>query len=199
MKNAMVWPLAIACLFAGNVVAADDSDKTQNPCVTFSGDDSHVAERGFQRIRTIDEWAKVWQRHTGQEKVKFKNFEGRYDTFYNPLGLPMIDFDNYMVLAVFQGSGWNCAGLKAVSLKETSDQILFRFADKPYSTAGPDGGGKKVNVYGFFVIPKSGKAIVVEERVFRAKQKQGLADLMISKSELYTTDWKQCFQFKVIK
>jgi hypothetical protein len=32
-------------------------------------------------------------------------------------------------------------------------------------TAGPDGGGEQVTVYGFFVLPRSSKTVVLEENV----------------------------------
>jgi hypothetical protein len=68
-----------------------------------------------------------------------------------------------MVIAAFQGSGWNSAGLRAVSVLEEKDRIVLRFVSKGYQTAGPGGGGKQVTVYGFFVLPRSDKTVVVEE------------------------------------
>jgi hypothetical protein len=140
-------------------VDAANGRQTARPCVTLTGTDSHVNERSYHRIASEDEWIKVWQRHKGAKESK------TYDLFYNPLGLPSIDFEKYMVIAVFQGSDWNNAGLKADAVLEEKDGIVLRFANKRYQTAGPDGGGKKTTVYAFFVLPLSNKTVVLEESV----------------------------------
>jgi Tfp pilus assembly protein PilF len=133
--------------------------QTTHPYVTLTGTDSHVKEPSYRRAMSEDEWIKIWQRHKGEKESK------DYDLFYNPLGLPSIDFEKCMVIAVFQGSGVNSAGLKAVAILEEKDRIVLRFQDKSYQTAGPDGGGEQVTVYGFFVLPRSSKTVVLEENV----------------------------------
>jgi hypothetical protein len=153
--------LGIACSFATLVAtrAEAPTGKTLKPCVVITGADSHVTKCRYQRVTLADEWARVWQDHKGVKPT------GEYDLFYNPLALPQIDFDNYMVIAIFQGKGWNSAGLTAVSIIEENNRIVFRFKDKSYQTMGsdPDGGGRKVTVYGFFVVPHSTKPVVLEE------------------------------------
>ena len=76
-----------------------------------------------------------------------------------------------MVIAVFQGSGWNSAGLNAVAVLEDKEGIVLRFRDKFYQTMGPgpDGGGQQTTVYGFFVLSRSGKTVVLEEDVQNIK------------------------------
>jgi hypothetical protein len=76
-----------------------------------------------------------------------------------------------MVNAIFRGNGWNSAGLQAVSIAENKGRLIFRFDEKAYQTAGPDGGGQVVTVYGFFVILKSTKDIVFEQNVQGRKGK----------------------------
>lgn len=70
-----------------------------------------------------------------------------------------------MVLAIFRGRGWNSAGVRAISIVEEQGRIVFRFHDKSYQTDGPDGRGKQGTAYAFFVIPRSTKAVVLEENV----------------------------------
>jgi hypothetical protein len=70
-----------------------------------------------------------------------------------------------MVIAIFQGAGWNNAGLKLVSISDEDNRIAVRFSNKGYQTGGPDGGGRKVTAYGFFVVPRSTKPVVIEEDV----------------------------------
>ncbi len=47
----------------------------------------------------------------------------------------------------------------------------MRFRDKFCQTrgAGPDGGGRQTTVYGFFVLSRSGKTVVLEENVQNIK------------------------------
>ncbi len=164
----------IACLFAsvasgrtpptsngtgGPATVEDNAHQTTRPLVTLTGADSHVKERSYYRITSEDEWITIWQRYKGAKESK------GYDLFCNPLGLPNIDFEKCMVIAVLQGSGWNSAGLTAVAVLEAKDGIVLRFRDKFYQTGGPHGGGKQVAVYGFFVLPRSNKTVVLEENV----------------------------------
>jgi hypothetical protein len=162
MKKTMVL-LAFAAVGLANarglVAAEDDAQQTTRPYVTLTGADSHVKERSYYRVTSEGEWIKVWQRHKGAKESK------DYVLFYNPLDLPYIDFEKCMVIAVFQGSGWNSAGLTAVAILEEKDSIVMRFQQKYYQTGGPGGGGKQVTVYGFFVLPRSSKTVVLEENV----------------------------------
>jgi len=105
------------------------------------------------------EWITIWQRHKGVKESK------DYDLFYNPLGLPAIDFEQCMVMAVFEGSGWNSTGLKAVEIVEQGDDVVLQFQSKGYQTGGANGGGRQVTVYGFFVLPRSSKTVVLHQRV----------------------------------
>ena len=135
------------------------------PCVVMTGADSKNSKPGYHRITSVKEWARVWQIHKGKKVAENYNF------YYNPLDLPKVDFDRFMVIAIFRGDGWNSAGLQAVSIAENKGRFVFRFDEKTYQTAGPDGGGRAVTVYGFFVIPKSTKDIVFEQNVQGLKGK----------------------------
>jgi hypothetical protein len=160
----------------GAAAEADKAAAVVSPCVALTSADSHVSERGYHRITSVNDWTRLWQKHKGQKDGK------QYDLYFDPLGLPLVDFDRYMVIVVFQGSGWNSAGLNAVSVSEEQDRIVFRFDNKWYQTAGPDGGGKQVTVYGFFVIPRSPKPVILEENV---------QSLKLGKP----AEWKECITF----
>jgi hypothetical protein len=163
MKKVIVLlAVATACLTsAGGLAAADDNaQQTIRPYVTLTGTDSRVTERSYHRIASEADWIRIWQRHKGVQESK------DYNLFNNPLDLPYVDFDKCMVIAVFQGSGWNSAGFKAAAVLEEKDGVVLRLAEKSYQTAGPVGGGaKQVTVYGFFVLPRSDKTVVLEENV----------------------------------
>jgi hypothetical protein len=72
-----------------------------------------------------------------------------------------------MVVAVFQGNDVNSAGLKAVAILEEKDRLVLRFQNKSYQTMGYGqvDEGERVTVYGFFVLPRSSKTVVLEENV----------------------------------
>jgi len=167
VKIIMVLVFGIASIGSGLGVTAEKNKPVValHPCVVLTGADSHVSKVGYHRITSMKDWAELWQKHKGQRRGE------KYDLYYNPLGLPLVDFKRYMVIGIFQGSGWNSAGLKAVSVSQEKDRIVFRFDDKSYQTQGPDGGGEKVRVYGFFVLPRSSKPVTLEENVQGLKGK----------------------------
>ena len=170
---AVVIPLLILSVFLAmghRCLSADEKRKDPQPYLTLTGTDSRVRERGCFLIRSEAEWIKTWQRHKASKESP------NYDLFYNPLGLPAVDFGQCMIVAVFQGAKVNNAGLQAVSLVEEKERVVLRFENKTYQTAqaarptiSAEGvltvGAKDEAVYGFFVIPKTGKAVVVEEGV----------------------------------
>ena len=200
MTKAAIFTIVLTCVFTACSLAAENNeDVSIKPCVTLTGSDSRVSKPSFHRVQSLKDWAKVWAIHTGQETVPYENWDNQYDEFYNPLNLPMIDFGNYMVVAIFQGAGSNNAGLNAVSILNNTDGITFRFENKHFSTSGPNGGGKNVNVYGFFVIPRSTKPIIVEEKILGINRDK-FADALnvkkpFDKSKLYTSKWVQRCKF----
>lgn len=133
------------------------------PYVVITGTDSHIKEPGCFRVTSRDQWVALWPRHTGRESSDM--FEGKYGDFHNPAGVPDVDFDRCLVIAVFQGARVNSAGLKVVSVQDEGRRIVLRFEDKFYQTGSvyPDGGSVKVSAYGFFVLPRLTKPIVLEE------------------------------------
>lgn len=155
--------VGLMCLGVELAAAAEpQGDKAAgavSPCVVLTGADSHVFEHSYHRVTSMKEWSEIWKKHMGLKQGEV------YDFYFNPAGLPLVDFERYMVIAIFQGSSWNSAGLEAVSVSEQQDRVVFRFDDKSYQTSGPDGGGKQVTVYGFFVVPGSAKAVVLEENI----------------------------------
>jgi hypothetical protein len=126
------------------------------PYVTISGADSKVRQRGYFRVGSEKEWVKVWQRHKGEKESE------QYNLFYNPLGLPLVDFRQCMVIAVFEGASENNAGLRASSVTDEKDRVLLRFQDNGFQTVN---GGRPSTAYGFFVLPRSNKPVVLEEDV----------------------------------
>jgi len=156
---ALVAAIAVGITGMGRLFAAEATPSALRPCVVLTGADSLVKSPGYVRVESEKEWASVWHHHKGVEETK------EHDAFFNPLGLPGIDFDRYMVIAVFCGSGWNSAGVTVASLTEERERLLLRFQGKWYQTAGPDGGGRPACAYGFLVLPRTEKTVVLEENV----------------------------------
>jgi len=137
---------------------------TTKPLVTVAGADSKIEDPTYLRISSREEFIRLFMRHLGKERQA-------YDEHYNSPAMPQIDFDQCMVLAIFAGKSVNTVGLFADSIQELDGRILFRFRPRCYQTldfgndtSGGDG-SNHANPFGFFVIPRSDKAIVVEEDV----------------------------------
>jgi hypothetical protein len=130
------------------------------PLVEFSGAHSKVDRPTFRRITNLKEFREAFMQHLGQDS-------SRFDEFYNPFGVPTVDFNRCMVIAVFAGSGWNDAGISAVSISDDRDRLLVRFAHRYYQTSvdfnSQNDGGERVTAFGIFVLPRSDKEVVLQE------------------------------------
>ena len=120
------------------------------PWVTWSGPNSALADASYRRISSAGEWQTLWLAHRGK-------------TLLESAGeVPQIDFRQCMVVAVFQGAGFNCRGVEAVSVTETAEAVTVRFSGQYYQTIGE---GDAVRPFGVFLLPRSTKALVLEENV----------------------------------
>lgn len=128
------------------------------PVVTFAGHDSRIAERRFVRIRDRAAWSALWAEHRGDAIEK--NASG----WPNP---PLIDFERWMVVGCFRGDAWNANGEYVQSIARRGDEILVRWDAATFQTMGPepDGGGIRVRTFGLWVVPRTDRAIVLEENV----------------------------------
>ena len=144
--NRALWGFVVGtlCILPETKIsfAAMPIEKAAKPCVVISGTDSHVKKPRYLRITSSEEWAKVWKEHKGEETDIF------------------IDFDKFMVIAVFQGETWNNTGLRFDSMAEEGSLIRFKYLNSGYQTVG---GADAVTVYGFFVVPRSKKSVVLFE------------------------------------
>ncbi len=136
--------------------AAGPVGKVPHRSLAITGSDSHVTKCRYQRITSAEEWTRVWQEHIGEKPA------GHNDRTLAPLATPRVDFDKYMVIAVFQGESWNCGGLTDVSVSEEDNRVVFQFSSDWYQTSD---GANKVTVYGFFAVPRSTKPVVAVEEL----------------------------------
>ena len=134
----------------------------QRPLVGIWGANSRIEHRSCFKVTGAKQMTDLWLKHVGKDPKM-------HSAYYNKAGVPDIDFKRCMVVAIFQGSAWNSAGVSVHSITEHKDHILVRYDDRSYQTAGPEGGGKKTTAFGFFVVPQSSKAVVFEENVQNLK------------------------------
>ena len=128
------------------------------PLVTIHGEKSAIDKTHYVKVSDKAAWAKLWCQHIG------KPFRGAYSWHYNESNVPNIDFKQCMVVAVFQGTKWNSAGVRVEEVLN-AEELTLRFDDLGFQTSGPDGGGVKNRPFGMFVLPRSDKVIVLEENV----------------------------------
>lgn len=130
------------------------------PLVGVWGAKSAIKERSYARVTNAEDWTALWLRHVGADAAK-------HSPYYNAEGVPDVDFTRCMVVAICQGERWNSAGVRVVSVSEDDERVLVRFDDRSYQTAGegPDGGRVAATAFGLFVLPRSAKAVVLEEDV----------------------------------
>ena len=146
------------------------------PLVSLAGPETKIEGRSYHRLSTAGEFQGLYMRHLGHKPEEF-------DEYYNPHGVPIVNFERCMVIAIFQGDSVNSAGVYVYSVEENDERILVRYDDRSYQTSGGfregnplvdgvpdpdklgDGGGRRVRAWGMFVLPVSSKAVVLEENV----------------------------------
>ena len=80
--------LSILLVFTASCFADQDVAK---PLVVVSGSDSKVTRGFYDLVTSADEWARLWAQHLGV---------GEQDVHRPPM---KIDFDRYMIVAIFRG------------------------------------------------------------------------------------------------
>jgi RNA polymerase sigma factor (sigma-70 family) len=127
------------------------------PAVVWTGPHSMIDKGGYLRISERKDWEDLWKRHVGTNGLK--------DLERKEVVVPEVNFEAYMVVALLDGDTVNSAGFSAFSILEDNEQLVFRFQGRYFQTAGPDGGAIAVRPYGFFVVPRSTKQLVLERDV----------------------------------
>lgn len=108
----------------------------------YSGPNSQYGEKRYMRVDDRATWRALWSRHVGDADAA-----------------PATDFAKHVVVAIFQGKKWNSRGVTA-EITEDDRIVRVRFDDLSYQTKG---GADEVTPFGFFVIPKTTKPLVLEE------------------------------------
>jgi hypothetical protein len=134
---------------------------TVRPLAEMTGAYSKISTRFYVTVTSEKEWNRIWAKHTGQS-----------DTVLSSGGTQLhVDFDHYMVLAVFQGEQQYNLGVVAQSIVEGMDKLTFRFTNKWVSTdsGAPAHTGNPYTPFGIFVLPRAPKEVIMEEAVYGSK------------------------------
>jgi hypothetical protein len=145
----------LVVLFAIPLLALAGENVGTRPYVTLAGAHSRVEAAAYHRLLSPEELTAVWLEHVGVDP-------SRHSDYYNRAGVPLVDFDRCMVVAVFGGRCINSAGIHVVSLSEEKDRVLLRFDHRSYQSGAK---GDRVMPFGFFFLPRSTKPLVLEENV----------------------------------
>jgi hypothetical protein len=137
-------------------------EPTIAPLMEISGSDSRITDRSTRLIGNADEWRQLWQKHTGKENSK--------DTIQE--GMPRLNFDRCIVVAIFQGKQHSNLGVVAKSVEERPEAIVLRVENRWFGsrTRLGDPPPQKMTPYGFIVLPRTTKEILLEEAVASSKQ-----------------------------
>ena len=129
------------------------AEKKTKPVLFLTGADSRIAQRTYLLITDEQVWEKTWLRHRGLTAQEA--FEKRQAMIH-------VDFRTHLIVAVFQGQGINSRALTVEGITETDNQMLVRFDEWTFQTDARSRGVKSSS-YGFILLPKTTKTIVLEE------------------------------------
>lgn len=124
--------------------------------VSWAGSRSEIKMPRAVRVLDAKAWESLWREHRGASIEKNAN---GFETW------PAIDFDRYMVIALFGGPSNNSNGWFLRSWGERESHLLIRCEQQRFQTASFDGGPSGIATldFGFFVLPRSSREVVIEE------------------------------------
>jgi hypothetical protein len=160
LTTALLSALVIGLPALTGALAQKDAGQQPSalPLVQISGSDSKIAERSHLLISSAREWNQLWHRHTGKPITDVSETD-----------VPRVNFDRCVVVAVFQGPQ-NNLGVVAHSVIEQADRTILRLDNRYYGTVSrPNVPVRKDTPFGFFVLLRSDKPIVLEEAFYSSK------------------------------
>lgn len=188
LRRNVPWPANLALLVLAVVVlpvvaTAQQSDETTSaptnassqlsatpkriirPLLVLSGADTRIERHERQRIVDSQAWIAYWLSHTGQSGTPADYSET------HPSGAPSIDFEQCMVLAITESPGQLNSGIRLVSLIETDQALIAHYENQPYQAR--EGKPAPGNAFGFFIVPRSSKEIVLYHNIQQARLRAG--------------------------
>jgi hypothetical protein len=111
----------------------------------IAGGNSKINEQKCVRVMAPAEWTELWATHSPSNTPP-----------------PQIDFDKEMVLGFFQGQGVNCTGIAPLHILDCQDTFEVFVRGQYFQSSG---GFVPARAFGFFVVPKSAKRLLVKENI----------------------------------
>jgi hypothetical protein len=121
------------------------------PLMSLYGRNSKITKEKLLRVTSTKEWKSLWLEHK----------TGRPDPKELPRDLEHVelDFEEVMVLAIFEGESSNCQGFTAHSIREDGEQIIVRVKAHNYQSGVIT---PATQAWGILVLPRSDKEVVLE-------------------------------------
>ncbi|HML73658.1 MAG TPA: hypothetical protein PKB02_04100 [Anaerohalosphaeraceae bacterium] len=158
-------------ILLGGLVALGPFAPAENsfePYFILTGTETKITEPNFCMITNQQDWISLWGQHKGMlsrekaedtkdRQLKQKDLEAMY-LLYSQTDVPRINFDKCVVVAIFTGPIKKPSCLKLVKIIETDNQVELYYICEEDSTQKKD-----VSAYGFYVLPKTDKDIILFE------------------------------------
>jgi len=139
-------------------IAANPNNMVKNTgvAVQWMGSYSSIQTPRIQVVTDANAWETLYAEHTRDKPEKNAN---------GFLTWPRIDFDQFVVVALFAGKGTNSNGFDAVSVTESIAGVVVRFDEVLFQTASFNGGPSGITTtgFGFLVIPRKNGTWILEE------------------------------------
>lgn len=139
-----------------HVAGPNDVTRTTGVAVQWMGSYSSIQTPRIEVVTDAGVWERLYSEHTHDKPEK--NAGGS-------LTWPKVDFDKFVVVAVFAGKGTNSNGFEAVSVTESVAGVLVRFDEVLFQTLNISGGsaGTATTGFGLFVVPRRHGMWTLEE------------------------------------
>jgi hypothetical protein len=159
----VVATLACAAFLGTASLPTSDQPKAAQPLpylVAWSGIETKAPSK-LERITTREAWERVWTQHTGTAV--------QADAWPRP-SIPEVDFARCMVISIVPGEEINAYSVQLVEVQDRKADTLLRYDVLRYQVSSPLNADKPAPVqknrpYGFFVIERTLKPLVLENNV----------------------------------
>jgi len=103
--------IAIACVtVAASTATGAEPGKVIKPAIVLTGGESEIGAETFRRCASQEEFQELWKKHLGVTELSALMF------------CPKVDFDAYMVIAIFGGKG-NKLGIVVESVTDEPNRL----------------------------------------------------------------------------
>jgi hypothetical protein len=148
----------VSAFLSAAPVSAEELPRKIKPVMVWTGTESKQTKESFARCCSQKDWEASWHKHKGRDE---KTDRGT---------CPEVDFDSYMVIVIFHGESYQNHGIDIKSVTEEKGCVRVRYRPSWYQVASVPGQAEdfkalETQTYAFVVLPRSEKAIVMEEDV----------------------------------